>query len=209
MISADNRILNIWEKATKVERYDSNVYRKDLAGAWIKKDDYAKESTFGWEIAHVLPPSKGGTDALLNMIPMHWQNNRMKHDDFHTFRTTITSDDNKNLSKEQIFYIDDILAAQFKPECDLSKIENGKIEQNNKCFKSINMDNTSNVNLLKLEVKFDKLIEIQEKQLRVTEQIFEKLKDIYDEIPDDMFIINKVELTNSWLEDIFNELKEK
>ena len=28
--------LAVWEKANEVPGYDPNIYRKDLAGAWIK-----------------------------------------------------------------------------------------------------------------------------------------------------------------------------
>ncbi|WP_417736098.1 HNH endonuclease [Rosistilla oblonga] len=34
----------------------------------------------GWEIDHIVPVSKAGTDQLSNLQPMHWQNNRVKGD---------------------------------------------------------------------------------------------------------------------------------
>lgn len=33
-------LLHIWEKAISVPGYDPNIWRKDFAGAWIRKDSY-------------------------------------------------------------------------------------------------------------------------------------------------------------------------
>jgi hypothetical protein len=33
-------------------------------------------SYFGWEIAYIVPPEKGGTDDLSNLQPLQWQNAR-------------------------------------------------------------------------------------------------------------------------------------
>lgn len=32
--------LKVWAKAKEVPGYNSNIYRKDFAGAWIKYEDY-------------------------------------------------------------------------------------------------------------------------------------------------------------------------
>ena len=52
----------------------------DVCGATIHRHDYGKVNTFGWEIDHVVPVARGGTDDLYNLQPLHWQNNRSKGD---------------------------------------------------------------------------------------------------------------------------------
>ncbi|HEY4498803.1 MAG TPA: HNH endonuclease signature motif containing protein [Candidatus Paceibacterota bacterium] len=71
----------IWAKAPVVTGYDMNVYRKDICGAWIAWRDYGnRNSQYGWEVDHVLPVAKGGSDELSNLRPLHWQNNTRKSD---------------------------------------------------------------------------------------------------------------------------------
>ena len=55
-------------------------FKKDGCGATIKKDDFGKNNQFGWEIDHIVPVAKGGTDDLDNLQPLHWENNRQKGD---------------------------------------------------------------------------------------------------------------------------------
>lgn len=55
----------------------------DVAGAEIDKAAYGnRNSDYGWEVDHVIPISKGGTDDLSNLRPLHWQNNKAKGDEF-------------------------------------------------------------------------------------------------------------------------------
>lgn len=73
----------VWNKAQIVLGYNANEIRKDLCGAWILKNEYGNtNSQFGWEIDHNNPVSNGGTDDLLNLQPLQWQNNRGKSDNY-------------------------------------------------------------------------------------------------------------------------------
>ncbi|WNZ59899.1 HNH endonuclease signature motif containing protein [Myxococcus sp. MxC21-1] len=72
----------VWQKATIVPGNDPRVFRKDTCGAWIQRDAYGNtNSEYGWEVDHIYPVALGGSDALANLQPLHWQNNRAKSDD--------------------------------------------------------------------------------------------------------------------------------
>ena len=53
---------------------------KDAYGVWMKKPLYGKEGQGAWEIDHIKPKSRGGTDALYNLRPLSPDENREKAD---------------------------------------------------------------------------------------------------------------------------------
>jgi len=77
-----NTINAVWNKARVVFGANPNELRKDACGAWIKRSAYGStiENGNGWEIDHMMPVSRGGLDALVNLQPLQWQNNRTKGD---------------------------------------------------------------------------------------------------------------------------------
>ncbi len=81
---SDDQRLAVWNKGTIVPDNDPSQIRKDACGAWIAWKAYGDttENGMGWEIDHIKPKSKGGTDELANLQPLQWQNNRSKWDNY-------------------------------------------------------------------------------------------------------------------------------
>jgi HNH endonuclease len=73
---------SVWNKGTVILGYDPNVWRRDICGHAIKYTDHGAEGDYGWEIDHIYPKAKGGTDDLANLQPLWWSNNRSKGDTY-------------------------------------------------------------------------------------------------------------------------------
>ena len=73
--------LAVWEKGQPVIGADPSVFRKDSCGAWIQfsaYNDTSSDTSFGWEIDHIISQDHGGQDILSNFRPLQWFNNRSK-----------------------------------------------------------------------------------------------------------------------------------
>lgn len=104
-------IEQVWNKGIVVDGYDETLFRKDCCGAWIVKNEYGKNSAFGWEVDHVYPQIKGGSNDLVNLRPMHWENNRSKSDDYPNYDSAICAEDNRNVKKVGHFFVNEELQA--------------------------------------------------------------------------------------------------
>lgn len=72
-------IQRVWEKGRFVPGENPALIRKDQCGAKMKRHEYGNtNSSFGWEIDHIIPESQGGNDRIENLQPLQWENNRAK-----------------------------------------------------------------------------------------------------------------------------------
>jgi hypothetical protein len=81
----------VWRRGIVVRGVDPYSRRKDAWGAWIDRDAYGDttQNGVGWEIDHIRPVSRGGTDDISNLQPLQWQNNRRKGDDWPQWSGTV------------------------------------------------------------------------------------------------------------------------
>jgi hypothetical protein len=81
----------VWNKAKIVAGHDPATTRKDACNAFMKRGDYGKLTTYGWEVDHVKPVARGGGDDLTNLQPLQWENNRHKSDDWPQWSCKVTA----------------------------------------------------------------------------------------------------------------------
>ena len=76
------KVDKVWEKAKHVRGKNPDVIRKDGKGNLIRKSSHGTEGEYGWEIDHIKPKSRGGSDDIRNLQPLHWKDNRKKGDKY-------------------------------------------------------------------------------------------------------------------------------
>jgi len=82
-------IETVWQKSVADLGFPG--FRKDACGATMLRSRYGKTEQWGWEIDHIKPVAKGGTDDLNNLQALHWENNRHKADDHPDWNRKVTT----------------------------------------------------------------------------------------------------------------------
>jgi hypothetical protein len=74
--------LAVWNKAATVLGRTPLLWRRDPCGALIYWDAYGDTTPTGngWEVDHIFPVSRRGSDDLSNLQALQWENNRAKGD---------------------------------------------------------------------------------------------------------------------------------
>lgn len=99
-------LLEVWRKATEIANVDPSNFRQDYAGAWIRFSDHGnRNSQYGWEVDHLKPVSKGGKDVMSNYLPLQWQNNVRKGDDYPRWATAVTADGQNNKEVDKFWKV--------------------------------------------------------------------------------------------------------
>lgn len=70
----------VWQEGSEVHGWNSKIRRRDAFGNEIHYKQYGKDSPNGWDIDHKIPKSKGGSDDISNLRPLHQEANRKKAD---------------------------------------------------------------------------------------------------------------------------------
>jgi 5-methylcytosine-specific restriction endonuclease McrA len=68
----------IWNKAKTIKEKDKKMYRKDVYGIECKYDAFGKTVEGGWQIDHIVPVSKGGSDDISNLQMLNIATNETK-----------------------------------------------------------------------------------------------------------------------------------
>lgn len=98
-------IEKVWDQGKEILGVNPSMFRKDYAGAMIMRSAYGRRDfPMGWEIDHLIPRSKGGTDELENLMPIQWENNLCKSDNFPIWRSCVTFR-NKSNAYESITWL--------------------------------------------------------------------------------------------------------
>ena len=102
---SEEEIEAVWQKASIQANNDPNVYRKDYAGAWIRRSDYGLQSEYGWEIDHVRPLAQDGSHNMSNLLPLQWRNNLEKSDHFPQWTTRMLSSGVHNIEGVKTWFV--------------------------------------------------------------------------------------------------------
>ncbi|MBT9141197.1 MAG: hypothetical protein DDT30_01786 [Dehalococcoidia bacterium] len=67
-----------WDNAKKIGGKDPEKYRQDPYGNSIYKASHGRSSEMGWQVDHIKPTSRGGSDATRNLQALNTKVNRAK-----------------------------------------------------------------------------------------------------------------------------------
>lgn len=75
---ADKDKDSVWNKASKIRGKNPDTHRRDPYGNEMYYGSYGKSSAKGWEVDHIQPKSKGGSNSVRNKQALSTEVNRSK-----------------------------------------------------------------------------------------------------------------------------------
>ena len=80
MSYTEKELDKIWAKGKSHSGKGDDATCKDAMGNKIRRGSYGSLTKMGWEVDHINPKAKGGSDDISNLRPLHWEANREKAD---------------------------------------------------------------------------------------------------------------------------------
>jgi 5-methylcytosine-specific restriction endonuclease McrA len=72
----------VWDKGTPIRGKNPDTHRRDALGNELYKPSFGKQGEKSWEMDHIKPVNKGGSDSLKNLQPLQTEANREKADKY-------------------------------------------------------------------------------------------------------------------------------
>lgn len=69
----------VWDKARPIPGKNPNLYRRDRQGNTIYKPAYGRDSKMGWQVDHIWPKSRGGSNRRSNLQALQTRANKRKY----------------------------------------------------------------------------------------------------------------------------------
>ncbi|WHQ36455.1 hypothetical protein [Spiroplasma sp. SV19] len=123
---SEPEIRAIWDNTARGGGRNNLLFRRDIAGAFIKLGELNKETEFGWVIEPLLPLEKGGKLEVNNCFAMHWKNAKARRGSLNDWKAAVhgvtKTDNKKEFQKPVNIKSDKIIKATMMKVAEASPI---------------------------------------------------------------------------------------